>query len=117
VGGDRPEQPADEPLRGPAGEPDLATGPGDPDQLVGRALVVGGEHDAQCGQHCVECPVREGEVLGVAVADVDGQTLRVGSPTGHVEQRRDVVDGADVGEPPADRKCHVAGAGRDVEDA
>ena len=55
----------DEPGRCPGDQADGAAGPADPDEFVGRRLMVRCEHHPDAGQHGVELRVRIGQGFGV----------------------------------------------------
>src|SRR5690606_40520126 len=107
----------DEPGRRPAGDADAAAWSGDPDQFVGGALVVGGEHDADCRQRVVERGVVERKVFGVRFAKVDVQVFGGRASMRRIDEGGHVVDARDVAEPAGGRQRDVPGAGRDVEHA
>ena len=79
--------------------------------------VVRGEHDPVDREHGVEGGVGEGEVLRVALDELDVEVLGRGADPTALEQRRDVVDADDLAAPPGGRDRGVAAAGGDVEHA
>src|SRR5215212_9278549 len=69
------EQIPDVAVGNPVGHPDLAARLAHPHQLGCRLLLVGGKDRTDGRKHHVEGAVREGEVLGVALAEVHHQAL------------------------------------------
>ena len=88
---DRHEELADEALRRPVRQPDLAAALADADQLGGSALLVGREHDPEGGDHHVETLAGERQAFGVGLAEREGEPFGLGPFSGAVEQRRHVV--------------------------
>src|SRR5215208_533223 len=73
---DRLEELADEAFRRPVGEPDLAAGLGDANELAGGALLIGGEHYSEGGDHDVEALVAEWQGLRVGLAECNVEPVR-----------------------------------------
>jgi tetratricopeptide (TPR) repeat protein len=117
VRADRLEEPADEAVGRPARQGDRAAGPADPEQLGGRARVVGGEHRAEDRRDRVEGRVREGQRLGVALHELHGEALGGRALAAPLEQGRHVVDADRLAAVPGGRDGRVAAAGGDVEHA
>jgi hypothetical protein len=114
--GDRHEHLADAAVRRPVRHPDPAAGLAHPQQLRRSLGLVGGEHRAEDRHHHVELPVREGQVGGVGLDELDLETIGGGSLAAALEQRRDEV-GADHAAPRAPGRGDraVAAAAGDVE--
>ena len=109
------EQPADEAVRRPVGEADLAARLADPEHF-GRGLVlIGGEHHAERRNDGIEARGRKRQRLGVGFAEVDGEPLGRGPLLAAREQRRHVVGRRDVAEAARRGQRDVAVAGCDVE--
>ena len=90
----------------------------DPDELVGRALVVGREHHADGAQHDVERSCRgPGAASASPSTNVDVQVLGRGPLASLLEQVRRVVDAGRVREPAGGGERRVALPARDVEHA
>ncbi len=86
-----------------------------PDQLVGRALVIGCEHDAESRGHDVEACVLHRQGLRVASPVVHGQSTGVRSNPGLGEQLGGEVDPDDTRASSLRCQGDVARSGRDVE--
>jgi hypothetical protein len=117
VAGDDLQHLADEPVRGPGGEPDPAAGAADAGHLRGGLLVVRREHRAEHRQDRVEARVRERDRLRVALDELDAHALGLDAAPAAREQPRDVVDADDVAAGAGSRDRRVAAAGGDVQDA
>ena len=112
---ERLEHLADEALRRPIGQPDLAARLADAQQL-GRGLVlVGREHHAEGRDDHIKACVGERQRLGIGLAEFDGQPLGGGALAAALEQRRHVVGRGHVAPAARRRQRHVAVAGRDIE--
>ena len=70
------EQLADEAVRRPVGEADLAAGLADAQQLGRGAVLVGREHHAEGRDDDVEAAVRERQRFGVGLAELDRRAVR-----------------------------------------
>ena len=114
---DGPEQAADEPPRGPAGQRDRAARAAYAHELVRGALVVGREHDADHGDDGVKGRVLERQRFGVALDEAHRQLLGGGALAPALQQRRDVVERHDVAEHARRGQRGVAAASGDVEHA
>src|SRR5262245_4943604 len=79
------EQTANEALRRPACEADLAAAPADTEQLRRGLLVIGREHDAKRGKHDVKAGIGERQVLRVRQLERNGQALGLGALAASVE--------------------------------
>ena len=111
-----PEHLADEAIRGPVRQPDLAAWPTNSQELGGRLLLVGGEHGPEGGEDDVEAGVGEGNVLGIALGEGDLQPLGGGALPPALQQCRDVVDGGDLAEAAGGGQRRVAVSSGHVED-
>jgi hypothetical protein len=98
VAADGPEQLPDVAVGGPVDHADAPARPADPQQLGGRALLVGGEHGPAGRQDHVEGGVGEGQGLGVALLEGRFQPFGLGPLAGALQQRGDVVDAGDLAE-------------------
>ena len=107
---------ADEALGRVGDEADPAARPGDPGELVRRALLVGREHRAEHRCHDVEARVAERQRLGIGLDVVGGQALDLGPAARPIEQRGHVVDADDRAAAARGGHRGVAAAGGDVED-
>src|SRR4029079_17662252 len=86
-------------VRCPGGQADAAAGTAAPEQLGGRAGLVGGEDDAERGQDDVEGGVGERQVLGVGLPGFQFQALDLGAAGGGFPGRGDEVGGGFAGSP------------------
>ena len=111
------EHPTDEPVRGPAQQPDGAARPGHPEQLVGRALVVRREHHAQARDHRVERGVAVRQRLRVTLLPAHGHADLRGLTSSCLEELRGEVGRDHVGARQGRGDGRIAGPGRDVEHA
>ena len=107
---------ADEPVRGPGREADLAAGAADACELGRRLAMVRREHRAEDGKDGVEALVRKRDRFRVALEQLDRHSLRLGADAAALEQCRDVVDADDVAAAPCCGNRSVAAAAGDVED-
>src|SRR4028119_1566561 len=105
------ERVADEALWRPVGEPDLASGPGDPEQLAGGLLLVGGEHHPDGGERHVEGCIGVRQVL--RVPDLKGylHALGFGAAASLFDQSGDVVQAGHVAGGAGGGARGVGGAG------
>ena len=109
------EELADEAVRRPVGQADLAAVLADADQFGGGAILVGREHDAEGRDDNVETRVGEGQRFGVGLAEFDVEPFGRGALAGALEQCRHVVGGDHVAPTACGRERDVAVAGGDVE--
>ena len=109
------EQLADEALRRPVGEADLAAALADASQLGRGAVLVGREHHAEGRDDDVEAAVGKRQRLRVGLAELDVEPLGLGALAGALEQRGHVVGGDHVAPAPRGGEGGVAVAGGDVE--
>jgi hypothetical protein len=58
--------------------------------------LIGGKHHAKRGQHHIECPVRERQVFGIALAERHWEALGGCTFPSPLQQSRDVVHANDV---------------------
>ena len=107
---------ADEALRRPVGEADLAAGTADAQQLARGLLLVRREHDAEGREHHIEARIREGQRFGVGLLEGDRQAFGLGALAAALEKRADIVGRHDVGEAAGGGERRIAVAGGDVED-
>src|SRR5215207_2812771 len=114
---DRLEELADEAFGRPVGEPDLAAGLGDANELAGGALLIGGEHYSEGGDHDVEALVSEWQGLRVGLAECNVEPVCPGALAGALQQCRHVVGRGDVAPAPRGGEGGVAVAGCDIEHA
>jgi hypothetical protein len=103
-------------VRKPVGQPNLASGFADPEQLLCRLLLVGGEHHPHRGEHHVERSVGVGQVLRVPYVEGDIETLGRRTFLCLLDEVRDVVYAVRLAETAGGGDGSVAAAGRDVED-
>ena len=89
----------------------------DADELSRRARLVRREHRTVDREDRVELPVGEGNRLGVALTQVDGDALGLGAPASAFEEVRHVVDADDLAPAAGGRESGVPAAARDVEHA
>jgi hypothetical protein len=112
---ERLEHLADETVRRPVGEANLALRPAHAQQLGGRLLLVRREHDAERRQHHVKARVRKGQRLGIRFLERDVEPFCLGALAAALEKRRHVVRGRNGGKPPRRRERGVAVAGGNIE--
>jgi len=115
VPAERLEHLADEALRRPVGQSDLAACLADAHQFGGGSILIRREHHAEGGNDHVEARVRKWKRLGIGLAEVDGERLGRGALTAALEQGRHIVGRGDVAPAARGRKRDIAVAGRHVE--
>ena len=95
--------------------PILPPGPADAEQLACRLALVRREHDAEGRNHCIECAVVEGKLLGVRnpVSDVEGLGLCASAAAR--QQRVDIVGRRHRAHAPCECEGGIAVASRHVE--
>ena len=101
----------------PVGHGEEAAGLEDAGELGGDELGARGEHGAEHGDDGVEGGVGVGELLGVALVELDGEAFGGGAFAGLDEEVGGDVDAGDDGSARASGMASVAGAAGDVEDA
>jgi hypothetical protein len=112
---DHLEEATDETARRPVRERNAATGAQHAQHLAGGALVVGGEHDAEGGQHDVEARVAERQRFGIGELKVHRQLFGQRARATFVEQALHVVGGGDHRVAACGGQRGIAVAGRHVE--
>jgi hypothetical protein len=103
VRSDHFEHPADERIRSPNRQRDLASRLGHPEHLGRAGLLIGREHHPDDGGAPVELPVREGECLGIAFDQPDGQTFGLRSSRARPSSDGKRSRAQPYGTPPAPR--------------
>ena len=111
------EQLADEALRRPVGQADLAARAADAHQFVRGLLLIRREHDAEGRKHDVEAGIGEGKRFRIGLLERDRQAVGLGALAPALEKRADIVGRHDVGEAAGRGERRIAVAGGDVEDA
>src|SRR2546425_521684 len=89
---------ADEALRRPVGEADLAARTADAEELARRLLLIWRKHDAEGGKDDIEAGIREGKRFRIGLLERNGQAVGCRTYAPAVEQRGDIVRRHDVGE-------------------
>ena len=109
------EELADEALRRPVGETDLATGLADAESSARGPILIGSEHHAEGRNDGVEAGVGKRQRLRIGLAKFDVEPVRPGAFPRTLKQRRDIVGRNHLA--PAARGCQgdIAVAGGDVE--
>src|SRR5262249_34659065 len=100
---------ANKAFRCPVGQANASAWSTDAQQLVGRLLLIWGEHDAERRQNNVIGAVAHGQILDISFLEANLKSLRFGTFASTLEQRRCVVhttysaqtpSPADAGVPP-----------------
>ena len=112
---ERLEELADEALRRPVGETDLAARPAHAHHLGRGLLLVGREHDAEGRDDRIEGVVGEGEGFRIGSAEIDLEPIGVGAFAAALEQRRYVVGRHYIAPAARRRERDIAIAGGDIE--
>ena len=111
------EEVAEHAVGRPAQQRDRPAGTAGAHELVGRGLVVRGEHHADGGHHDVEGRIVEREVLRIGLDPVELGARGARADAPGVEQLGGEIARHDLGAALRGRDRGVAGAGADVEDA
>ena len=106
---------ADEALRSPVCQGDLAAGTANTQKLGHGLHLVGREHHPKGRHHGVEAAVVKRQGLGIGDPKVDGQALRRGPLPALVQQALDIVRRGDLAEPPGRGQSDISVAGGDVQ--
>ena len=96
VRGKHAKQLSKEAGRRPTSHADPASGPAHSHQLPRSLLVVGREHDAECGEHHVETRGWIRQRLGVRHLKGDVEAFRFDATSPTLEERRHIIGGRDA---------------------